>query len=107
VLEHVRAGLVVLPPLPRFQVSYPVKMFEYMAAGIPVIASDFPLWREIIGGVNCGLLVDPLDPQSISDAIQYVLTHSEEAEAMGRRGRAAAREFYNWQTEERNLLQLY
>lgn len=107
VLEHVRAGLAVLPPLPRFKVGYPVKMFEYMAAGIPVIASDFPLWREIIGDVNCGLLVDPLDPQSIAKAIHYILTHSEEAEAMGRRGQAAAQEFYSWETEEQKLLRLY
>src|SRR5262249_3764931 len=57
VLREARAGLVLIHPEPRYQVAYPIKMFEYMAAGIPVIASDFPLWRQIVEGAGCGLLV--------------------------------------------------
>jgi glycosyltransferase involved in cell wall biosynthesis len=78
-----------------------------MAAGIPVIASDFPLWRQIIGEARCGLLVDPQDPQAIARAMQYLLSHDAEAEAMGRRGRKAACELYNWNSEERVLLKFY
>jgi hypothetical protein len=82
-------------------------MFEYMAAGIPVIASDFPLWRSIVMGAGCGLLVNPRDPSSIAKAISYLLTHDAEAEAMGKRGRAAVKLQYNWNTEERKLLNFY
>ena len=106
-LGEVRGGMVVLHPVSRFVVSLPVKMFEYMSAGIPVIASDFPLWREIIGGADCGLLVDPLDPRAIAGAIEYLFTHADEAEAMGRRGREAVENQYNWAFEADKLLQCY
>jgi glycosyltransferase involved in cell wall biosynthesis len=107
VLRSVRAGLVPFHPDPNHVRSGPNKMFEYMSAGIPVIASDFPLWREIIEGVRCGLVVDPLDPRAIAQAIEYLMTHDEEAEAMGARGREAIRDSYNWEIEERKLVELY
>jgi glycosyltransferase involved in cell wall biosynthesis len=106
-LRNVRAGLLVYHPVPNYIRALPTKMYEYMAAGIPVIASDFPLWREIIEEFGCGVLVDPLDPQSIARAVEFVLTHPAEASAMGRRGREAVERFFNWETEEKKLVQLY
>jgi glycosyltransferase involved in cell wall biosynthesis len=106
-LSRVRLGLLVLQPEPNFVNAMPIKLFEYMAAGIPVIASAFPLWRQIIGEAGCGLLVDPQDPQAIARAIEYLLSHDDEAEAMGHRGRKVACELYNWNSEERILLQFY
>ncbi len=106
-LNNVRAGLVVLHPTLCYPDAYPVKMFEYMAAGLPVIASDFPLWREIIEGANCGLLVNPLDVKAIANAMQWILDHPEEAEAMGKNGKKAVKLKYNWQFESRKLLALY
>ena len=78
-----------------------------MAAGLPLIASDFPLWRQIVDRVGCGLLVDPLDPAAIADAIQWVLDNPEEAQAMGERGRLAIQERYNWTIEGAKLIELY
>ena len=100
-------GLVCLRPVPRFQEALPVKLFEYMAAGIAVIASDFPLWREIVGGARCGLLVDPLDPWSIAEAMRYLLDHPEERATMGKNGRVAVEREYNWEAESAKLLDLY
>ena len=85
-LGQVRAGLVLLHPTRAFQDSYPVKMFEYMAAGLPIIASDFPLWRRILDGAGAGLLVNPRDPSAIREAVEWVLANPVEAEQMGRRG---------------------
>jgi glycosyltransferase involved in cell wall biosynthesis len=106
-LASVRAGLVVFKPTPGHLESAPVKMFEYMAAGVPVIASDFPGFREIVAGAMCGLLVQPDDPAGIAGAIEYILTHPEEAEEMGKRGQEAVVRKYNWASEERKLLHLY
>ena len=106
-LHKARAGLVILHPEPNYLSSQPVKLFEYMCAGIPVIVSDFPVWREIVEEAGCGLLVDPLNPQEIARAMEYLLTHPKEAEEMGQRGLKAVYESYNWANEERALLQIY
>lgn len=107
VLAHSMAGLVTLHPVINYFDALPVKMFEYMSAGIPVIASDFPLWREIIAGNDCGLLVDPLSPEKIAEAIDYLVTHPEDAERMGRNGRKAVLERYNWPSVEKQLFGFY
>jgi glycosyltransferase involved in cell wall biosynthesis len=107
VLERSLAGIVTFLPLPNHIDSQPNKMFEYMSAGIPVIASDFPLWREIIAGNDCGLLVDPLNPQAIADTIDYLIQNPNEAERLGKNGRKAVLEKYNWPIEEKKLLGFY
>lgn len=107
VLQRSVGGLVTLHPVINYIDALPVKMFEYMAAGVPVIASHFPLWREIVEGNDCGLCVDPLDPAAIARAIDYLVMHPLEAERMGRNGQRAVQEKYNWGIEEAKLLQLY
>lgn len=106
-LQESVAGLVTLHPVINYLDSLPVKMFEYMSVGLPVIASNFPLWKQIIEDNHCGLCVDPLDPHAIAKAIDYLVTNPEEAEKMGRNGQLAVYERYNWSIEEAKLLTFY
>jgi len=107
VLNDSVAGLVTLHPIINYLDSLPVKMFEYMATGLPVIASSFPLWKQIIEGNHCGICVDPLDPKAIAEAIDYLVTHPDEAERMGRNGQRAVQKKYNWNIEEQKLFEFY
>lgn len=107
VLASSRAGLVTIHPMVNYLDSLPVKMFEYMSAGIPVIASDFPLWKEIIEGSDCGICVDPLNPKEIAKAIEYVMENPGQAEVMGANGRKAVEEKYNWDMESNKLVHVY
>lgn len=106
-LSHCIGGLVTFLPSPNHIDAQPNKMFEYMSAGVPVIGSHFPLWKQIIEGNRCGLCVDPLDPNAIAEAIDYLVAHPDEAEQMGRNGQKAVREQYNWGVEEQKLLDFY
>ncbi|EAP77334.1 probable glycosyltransferase [Roseovarius nubinhibens ISM] len=107
ILANARAGLVVLRPVEHEMLTLPIKLFEYMAAGVPVISSDFPLWREIVEEVGCGLLVDPENPEEIAAAMRWMIENPEEAEAMGHRGRAAILSRLNWEQEAETLIQTY
>jgi glycosyltransferase involved in cell wall biosynthesis len=107
VLEHSMAGLVTLHPIINYRDALPVKMFEYMAAGIPVIASDIPLWRSIIESADCGICVDPFDPGAIAGAIDSLLENPERARRMGENGRKAVVSKYNWSIEEKKLYRFY
>ena len=76
ILKTSNLGLVTLHPTRSYVESLPIKMFEYMSAGLPVIASNFPEWKTIINETNCGICVDPLDPNQISNAIHTILSLS-------------------------------
>lgn len=83
------------------------KIFEEMMAGLPVVCTDFVLWQEFVDRWHCGICVDPEDPAAVTSAIQYLLTHPEEAKQMGENGRKAVKEEFNWGVEEKKLLALY
>lgn len=102
-----KIGIVTLHPTVNYIDSLPVKMFEYMAAGIPVIASNFKLWKSIVEENNCGICVDPLNHKEITSAIEKLLKNPELADEMGRNGQKLVKENYNWKNEEKKLLTFY
>jgi glycosyltransferase involved in cell wall biosynthesis len=105
--RRARAGIIVSHPNPNYVVSYATKMFEYFSAGIPAIASDFPIWRPIFEAHRCGVQVNPMDTSELARAIEAVLADPEGAAAMGARGRAAVLKEFNWGPQASSLLSLY
>ena len=105
--KSIDCGLVVLHPEPNYLISQPVKMKEYMEAGIPFIASDFPVWKEFIDKYKCGIYVNPLDVDAIVKAMQWMIDNPEKAAEMGCNGRKAIEREFNWAIEEKKLLNLY
>lgn len=106
-LAQASAGLVIFQDHPNHVDAQPNKLFEYMSAGLPVIASNFPLWREIVEGNRCGICVDPTSPTAIADAMTWMLDNPAEAAAMGREGRQAVETRYNWQSQVETLIGAY
>jgi len=83
------------------------KLFEYMRAGIPIICTDFILWKQIIDEEKCGICVNPREIKDIADAIEYILSNPEKAKEMGKFGQNAVKEKFNWTTQEKILVELY
>lgn len=83
------------------------KLFETMRAQKPVICTDYLLWKQVVEENNCGLCVDPFDIDAIGNAIKYIYSNPDAALMMGKNGRKAVEEKYNWDTQKTNLLNFY
>jgi glycosyltransferase involved in cell wall biosynthesis len=106
-LARVKVGVIPLHPIENYVNAYPVKLFEYMAAGIPVVATDVPRWRALLDGHRCGVCFAPRSPRALGAAISGLLDDDERAGALGARGRRAALERYSWESKAGALLRFY
>jgi glycosyltransferase involved in cell wall biosynthesis len=106
-LTEADAGIVCFLPEPNHVNAGPTKLFEYMACGLPVVASNFPMWRGVIEGNDCGICVDPADPSAIAEAIEFLADHPDRRREMGANGRRAVLEKYNWEAEAARLVEAY
>jgi glycosyltransferase involved in cell wall biosynthesis len=107
VLNSSRIGFVTLYNVKNYSNSKPVKMFEYMAAGIPVIASNFPLWEKIIEDNDCGICVDPYNINEILKAVKFLFQNDNITKKMGENGRKLIENKMNWEKQAKILISLY
>lgn len=102
------AAMPIQPTTLNHRLTTPNKLFEALAAGVPVVASDLPGMGSIIRETGAGVLCDPTRPEAVAAAIRTILELPEaERRAMGDRGRRAAEERYNWAAQLAILLAEY
>jgi glycosyltransferase involved in cell wall biosynthesis len=108
-LQKATIGLVLLQPVSAYLYAgeNTTKLFEYMACGLPVIASNFPNLRQIVENSGCGVCVDPTNPQEIAKAIDFLCANPQVRAEMGKNGRSSVASAYNWEKESKTLLQVY
>jgi len=102
-----QVGICVLHPTASYINSLPIKLFEYMSAGLPIVASNFPYWQELLADLNNIRFVDPLNPEEIRMAVNTLIADRNECYSMGARGSKAVKEKFNWALEEKKLISFY
>ncbi|MDO8963162.1 MAG: glycosyltransferase family 4 protein [Coriobacteriia bacterium] len=98
VLARARVGLALLADTPKYRNDVPSKLYDYMCAGVPYVASDLPGIRSTVGEIG-GVLVDPADAAAVADAVICMLTDDRAAEALRAGGMAAARDRFSFDAE--------
>ncbi|GAA1389611.1 glycosyltransferase family 4 protein [Luteococcus peritonei] len=106
IIARARVGLIFLERLPNYEGSLPTKVFEYMASGIPFLATDFDYWQQLFGGVEAGVFVDTDDPEAVRAALTSLLDDPEECARLGRNGRAAVEQRFGFENDARLLVEL-
>jgi glycosyltransferase involved in cell wall biosynthesis len=106
-MARAKIGVIPLHPIANYVDAYPVKLFEYMAAGLPIVATDVPRWREVLRAHDCGVSVPFGDPAQLGAAIERLLADDDAARAMGERARGAAERHYSWETQAAAMTHLY
>lgn len=109
VYQQATMGLCVVPNGGQYNIvdTFNMKVYDYMAMGLPVVLSDSPYARRVMERYEFGVLVDPADIDQIAEAVRYLADHPEEAARMGQNGRRAVAEAFNWETQAGKLLGLY
>jgi glycosyltransferase involved in cell wall biosynthesis len=102
-LSHARIGVCPLQPIPKFLLNIPVKVFEYWACGLPVVASDLPPIRPFFRNGQTGLLFEPGCAAELAQRIGWLLDHPDAAAKMGKQGRVSVEERFNNQREIHKL----
>lgn len=106
-VRQARLGFIPLPDLPKFQHNIPTKLFEYMALKMPVVLSDLPPSRALVGDGKAVIMVPPDDYQAYADAIERLLDDDILRKQMGEAGYQRVIERFNWESESQRLIQLY
>lgn len=105
--RHAIAGIALLKPIGDYPDSYTTKLFEYMAASLPVITSDFLLYKKVVEQYHCGFCIPPTASTELAVTLKWCIEHPSARKILGLNGRKAAQTHFNWDTEGRKLLNYY
>ena len=87
--------------------TFGIKVYEFMAMGLPIIVDDTPYAQKVINKYHCGICVKPQNVDELVEALQYYVNNPDTAHEMGMNGREAVKKEFNWSTQEKILLELY
>ncbi|WP_312025722.1 glycosyltransferase family 4 protein [Listeria booriae] len=105
--ESSHVGLCLLHPIPNYMHSLATKLFEYMAAGLPILATNIPDWQELLESTQTGLTANVLDIEDVVNRAEQLIADHELRNRFAKNGRQAFETTYNWTTEETKLIDLY
>ncbi|WP_082582887.1 glycosyltransferase family 4 protein [Frateuria sp. Soil773] len=107
--EYMRSniGLILYKPISQYGMATAVKVYEYMAAGMPVIVPDHGDWPALMEQAKCGLVVNVDDTEQQVEAVTYLLSNPERAREMGRNGRVYALAHASWDAAFKNMTSMY
>ncbi|MCJ7730597.1 MAG: glycosyltransferase [Sedimentisphaerales bacterium] len=100
-------GLCLLKPMKNYVRAFPAKIFEYLRAGLPVVATDIAYWRPMVERIGAGIQVDISKPEKIAERIAELIDNPSRLVRMGRNGRKIAEQYWCWDKEQEYLLALY
>jgi glycosyltransferase involved in cell wall biosynthesis len=104
-LKLADVGIALLYPIKNYLTSLPVKAFEYMALGLPMILSDFPYWIETFTG--CAEFANPFKSDEIVNKLNLLLTDTKHSGKLGSTSRQMIENGYSWEAESSKLINLY
>lgn len=102
-----KVGLAVLKPIENYVKSYPTKIFEYMSIKLPVITSNFELYKDVIEKNEAGFCIDPFSPIELANKIDLLLKDDNLVKTMGENGKKAIIQKFNYKQEEIKLYKIY
>ena len=106
-LNNSLCGVLTGYPVKNALDSLPIKLYEYLACGLPVVISDYPKWREFIESYKVGYTVDCFNTKEVSKRITEVITNREKSKQMSRSGRLLFETKFNWEDQEDKLFKFY
>ena len=94
-LASADACVAMLQNIPMFRMTYPNKVFDYMAAGRPVVLAIDGVIREVVETARAGIYTAPGDAKSLAEVVRFLACHQEERETMSRNGRSYVEKQFN------------
>ena len=95
VLAGADACLAILKPIEEYKTTYPNKVFDYMAAGRPVVLAIDGVIRQVVESAGCGVFAAPGDPSALAQAVRTLADNPAKSRLMGLAGRKELEEHFN------------
>jgi glycosyltransferase involved in cell wall biosynthesis len=100
------ACIAILKPIPLYGTVYPNKVFDYMAAGRPVVLAIDGVIKDVVETAEAGIPVPPGDPKALADALHTLVENPQQGIAMGNRGHAYVKKHFNRSDQALNLTRI-